>query len=99
MSNHKEIEKHSEKITKNKPFINKDKWEGLNLPSKKDNPELSEKNNVTIAVNVLYIKKEKIYPAYVLNVTQVVKNKFYDPKRMALSSSKQTISIIKRNNF
>ena len=66
MSNHKEIEKHSEKITKNKPFINKDKWEGLNLPSKKDNPELSEKNNVTIALNVLYIKKEKIYPGYVL---------------------------------
>ena len=25
-----------------------------------------EKNSVTIAVNVLYAKKEKIYPAYVL---------------------------------
>ena len=25
----------------------------------------SEKNNVTIALNVLYAKKEKIYPAYV----------------------------------
>ena len=24
-----------------------------------------EKNNVTIALNVLYVKKEKIYPAYV----------------------------------
>ena len=24
-----------------------------------------EKNNVTIALNVLYAKKEKIYPAYV----------------------------------
>ena len=33
---------------------------------KKDNPELSEKNNVTIALNVLHIQKEKIYPAYVL---------------------------------
>ena len=25
----------------------------------------NEKNNVTIALNVLYAKKEKIYPAYV----------------------------------
>ena len=24
-----------------------------------------EKNNVTIALNVFYVKKEKIYPAYV----------------------------------
>ena len=24
-----------------------------------------EKNNVTITLNVLYVKKEKIYPAYV----------------------------------
>ena len=23
-----------------------------------------EKNNVTIALNILYVKKEKIYPAY-----------------------------------
>ena len=27
--------------------------------------EKNEKNNVTIALNVLYAKKEKIYPAYV----------------------------------
>ena len=28
--------------------------------------EKSEKNNLTIALNALYAKKEKIYPAYVL---------------------------------
>ena len=27
--------------------------------------EKNEKNNLTIALNVLYAKKEKIYPAYV----------------------------------
>ena len=33
---HEEIGKHSERITKIKPFINKYKWEGINFPSEKD---------------------------------------------------------------
>ena len=40
-------------------------WEGINYPSEKDDWKKFEKNNVTIALNVLYAKKEKIYPAYV----------------------------------
>ena len=48
-----------------KPFINKYKWERTNFPSEKYHWEKSEKNNVKIALNVLYAKKEKIYPAYV----------------------------------
>ena len=47
------------------PFINKYKWEGINFPSEKDGWKTIEKNNVTIALNVLYAKKGKIYPAYV----------------------------------
>ena len=39
--------------------------EGINFLPEKDNWKKSEKNNVTIALNVLYAKKEKIYPAYV----------------------------------
>ena len=35
------------------------------FPSEKDDWKKFEKNNVTIALNVLYAKKEKIYPAYV----------------------------------
>ena len=31
----------------------------------KDDWKKIEKNNVTIALNVLYAKKEKIYPTYV----------------------------------
>ena len=42
-----------------KPFINKYKWEGINFPSKKDDWKTFEKNNVTIAFNVLYTKKRK----------------------------------------
>ena len=54
-----------QRITKIKPFINKYNWEGTIFPSEKDDWKKFEKNNVTIALNVLYAKKEKIYPAYV----------------------------------
>ena len=54
-------------MTKIKPFINKYNWEGINYPSEKDDWKKFEKSNVTIALNVLSAKKEKIYPAYVSN--------------------------------
>ena len=57
--NHEEIGKHAERITKIKPFINKYKWKGINLPSEKDDWKTFEKNNVRICLNVLYAKKEK----------------------------------------
>ena len=63
--NHEEITEHAERITQIKPFINKYKWEGINLPADKDHWKKFEKDNVTIALNVLYAKKEKICPAYV----------------------------------
>ena len=53
------------RITKVNPLLNKYKWKGINFPSKKDAWKRIEKNNVRIALNVLYSKKEKIYPAYV----------------------------------
>ena len=44
----------------------------------------NEKNNVTTALNVLYAKKEKIYPVYASkhmlmfqNITQIMKNKLF----------------------
>ena len=58
--NYEEIGKHAEQITKNKPFINKYSWEGINYPSEKGDRKKFEKNNGTIALNVLYAKKEKI---------------------------------------
>ena len=63
--NYEKIVKHAEKITRIKPFINKYNWKEINYPSKKDDWKKFKKNNVTIALNVLYAKKEKIYPAYV----------------------------------
>ena len=55
---YEEIGKHAERITKIKPFINKYKWEGINFLSEKYDWKKIEKNNVTIALNVLYAKKE-----------------------------------------
>ena len=52
-------------MTKTKAFINKYNWKGIDFPPEKDNMKKFEKINVTIALNVLHTKKEKIYPAYV----------------------------------
>ena len=50
--NHEEIKKDLQRIKKIKPFINRYNCEGINIPSEKDD----WRNNVTIAVNVLYAK-------------------------------------------
>ena len=62
MLNHEEIKKYPPKV---KPFVNKYNWEAINYPSLKDYWKKIEKNNVKIALNILYAKKEKIYPTYV----------------------------------
>ena len=65
MKKQKKKKKNLQRITKIEPFINKYKWEGINFPSEKDDWKKIEKNNVTIALNIFYAKKEKIYPFYV----------------------------------
>ena len=75
---YEQIKKGPQRITKIKPFINKYSWEGINFPSEKDDWKKFEKNNVTIALNVLYAKKEKIYILLMFeNITQIVKNKLF----------------------
>ena len=63
--NDKEIKKDPEWITKTKPFVDECYCEEINYQSEKDDWRISEKNNLTIALNVLHAKKEKIYAAYV----------------------------------
>ena len=59
-----------------KLFINKYNWEGINFPSEKNDWEIFRKSNATIALNVLFAKKEKKYILLNLdNITQIVKNK------------------------
>ena len=57
--NYEEIEEDPERISKIKSFMNKYNWEGISYPSEKNDWKKFEKNNVTIALNVL------IYPFHV----------------------------------
>ena len=48
-----------------RPFINNYYWEGINYPSKIEDSKRFEKNNPTVALNVLFIKEKDICPAYI----------------------------------
>ena len=56
---------HPEKVSNIKPFINKYNWEGINYPSLIDDWKKFEKNNLTISLNILYIKEKEILPGYI----------------------------------
>ena len=58
--NYEEIKWNPERVSNIKPFINKDKWKGIDYPSKIDDWETFEKNNPTIALNILYIKEKYV---------------------------------------
>ena len=64
--NYQTIETHPERISKLKPYINKYNWEGINVPAGSKEWQKFEKNNNTIALNVLYIPRntETISAAY-----------------------------------
>ena len=62
----KKIKKDPQRITEIKPFINKYNWEEINFSSEKDDWKKFGKTNVTIALNVLCAKNEKVHPAYIL---------------------------------
>ena len=56
--NYREIESHPERVSNIKPFINKRKRIGINYPSKTDDLKTFEKNNPTIALNIVHIKEK-----------------------------------------
>ena len=70
---HEEKWKNHERITKIKSFITKYNWEEIHFLSEKDDWKNIEKDSVTIALNVFYTKKEKIYQLMFQNITQIVK--------------------------
>ena len=100
--NYEEIKKDSRIITKIKPFINRYNWEGINFPSEKDDWKIFEKNNVTIVLNFLHAKKEKLYPAYVSvhnsnREKQVILLMIWNAEKWQYLAVKKTISTILRN--
>ena len=68
--NHEEIKKYPQIMTKIKPIINKCYWERICFFSEKDDWKDLQKNNVTIALNVLY---EKYILLMFENITQIMK--------------------------
>ena len=55
--NYQTIEKDPQRISKLKPYINKYNWEGIDFPAGPKEWIKFEKNNKTIALNVLYIPR------------------------------------------
>ena len=49
-------------------MINKYSWKEIDYSSEIDDWKTFEKNNSTIAVNILYIKETKICPAYISKI-------------------------------
>ena len=63
--NYEETKWNPERVSNIKPFINKYNWKRINYPSKIDDWKTFEKNNPTIALNILYVKEKEICPAYI----------------------------------
>ena len=67
---HEEIGRDPQRISKLEPYANRYNWNGLKFPVSVDQIKKFEKNNLEIAVNVLYIyqegRKEDIDPSNVL---------------------------------
>ena len=67
-SNYGEIESYPERVSNIEPFINEYKRKRINYPSKLDYWKTFEKNNLTIALNILFIKEKNIWPAYISKI-------------------------------
>ena len=65
-SNYQTIEKDPQRISKLKPHINKNNWKEIDFPARPKEWIKFEKNNITIALNILYIPRttETINIAY-----------------------------------
>ena len=63
--NHEEMKKDPQRILKIKPYINEYNWNGIKYPSKIDEWKTFEENNMTITLNILFIKEKEIYPVYI----------------------------------
>ena len=55
--NYQTIESNPQRISKLKPYINKYNWEGINFPAGSKEWQKFERNNDTIALNVLYVEQ------------------------------------------
>ena len=73
--NHEEIGRNPQKNIKINPFINKYNWKKINYLTGKDDWKKFEKINPIIFLNVFYVKKMNIHPAYISKHNRIMKNK------------------------
>ena len=75
--NYENIEKHPERISKLKPYINKYNWEGIDFRAGPKEWQKFERNNKTNALNILFIQRntKTINVAYRSEYNTSVKNK------------------------
>ena len=66
--NCEKIKWNPERVYNIKQFINKYNWKGINYKSKIDDWKMFEKNNATIAYNILYINEKGICPACISKI-------------------------------
>ena len=106
--NQEQIKKDPQKITKINPFINQYNWKGIDFPSQKKDSNEFEKNNKTIALNILYVPHgiEEIRHAYKLKHNLKRENQVIllmitadGEKWQALSCCKKIVSVTSRNNI
>ena len=104
--NFEEIESHPERVSNIKPFINKSNWEGTNCPSKIDDWKMFEKNNPTIALNILYTKEKEVCPAYISKINSNCKKQIIllmtpneEKEGWHYLAVKKPVYVIKRNNI
>ena len=65
--NYRNIEHHSERISKLKPFIDNYNWDNIDFPAGHKDYSAFEKNNSDIAINILYVpyNTKEIRQAYI----------------------------------
>ena len=66
--NYEEIKWNPERVSNFKPFTDRYNWKGINYPSKIDDWKTFEKNNPTIALNIIYIKEKEICSACISKI-------------------------------
>ena len=66
--NYEEADSHPKRFSNIKQFISKYDWKEIKYPSKTDDGKTIQKNDPTIALNILYIKEKEICSAYISEI-------------------------------
>ena len=71
----KDADEEQERVSNILPFINKYNWGEIKQPPKIADWKTLEKNNPTIALDVLFIKETEVCPAYISKISSHCENK------------------------